>query len=645
MIKNAGLTLCALTLAAFAQQQPGERRVALVMGNSEYLTQPLKNPVNDARAIRRALLELNFEVMLVENAKLSDLRTAVTRFTGSVRPGDVALVFYSGHGMELSGENYLVPVDFNAQGEEEAKDQAYSANRLMSLMAQAEPGVTFIILDACRDNPFKIKARSRSMTRGLAGMPVSPQRATAGGTLLSLATEPGSVAADNPDLPNSRFTTALLRYFAMEGLHQRDFFGKVRDWVFSESKGEQTPFVNDGMVGEFFFRPSPGQKGYDSASFVSRSESLFREARESLALGYLPEAQKRFAEVAGLEAGTEMGTLAGREADYSRTVAQGETLASEGRRVESGELLKQGWSMFPHRAATGMAAANQYLLADHIPEAARIIAALRGSPDRVAAARAGAMLRELAPLEPEAARLLAEPAQEIQPLDETKLPASRRAAPVKQLAQAPPTLQSPGQLPDGATNATAEPPVPAAPAAETHAVAPAGGRLTVRIESATPPRAPSVPPETSSQPAAATKPSRAGFSVALSSAPVGAQFIFDEQPSLACKAPCTLSLPVGRHTALVTLPGYREARRVLEVSAAQKTLSVTMEMMGGTLYLVTGEPGALIIVDRNLLPLRTPARVSLPVGKYRVSLWTDAILQTETEFDITDGQLATLTFR
>ena len=110
---------------------PAERRVALVIGNSEYLKAPLKNPVNDARVIRDALRPLNFEVMLAENATMRNMEKAVSAFAAAVRPGDVALVFYSGHGIQVGGENYLIPTDFEIESAADVPYKAYSATRLL----------------------------------------------------------------------------------------------------------------------------------------------------------------------------------------------------------------------------------------------------------------------------------------------------------------------------------------------------------------------------------------------------------------------------------------------------------------------------------------------------------------------------------
>lgn len=143
-----------LALPALGQQDPAERRLALVIGNAAYEESAarLDYPVNDARAMTAMLEELGFTVTEETDADILEMEQAVDRFIGQVRSGDVALFYYSGHGIELRGENYLAPVDFSSEyGETQARRESLVAQGVQERMAEAGAGVRLVILDACRD--------------------------------------------------------------------------------------------------------------------------------------------------------------------------------------------------------------------------------------------------------------------------------------------------------------------------------------------------------------------------------------------------------------------------------------------------------------------------------------------------------------
>jgi len=160
---------------------------ALVIGNSRYAKKPLVNPVNDATDIAAAFRGLGFEVELLLDTNLESLDAAITQFASRLQAGDVALFYYSGHGMEVRGENYLLPVNFDAQFESQVKFKAYSANQVLGLMQERGVRVSMMILDACRDNPYR-SWRSSGASGGLAGM-------NGEGAFIAFATAPGHVAS------------------------------------------------------------------------------------------------------------------------------------------------------------------------------------------------------------------------------------------------------------------------------------------------------------------------------------------------------------------------------------------------------------------------------------------------------------------
>jgi len=164
------------------------QRVALVTGNSAYATSPSKNPVNDARDIAQALRELGFEVIYQEDQSQNDMKRAIRTFGQKARSAGIRLFYYAGPGMQVNGENYLIPVDANFNNEREVEYETVNAGLVLAQMEEVEESLNIIILDACRNNPF---ARSfRSASRGLAAINAPS------GRLIAYATAPGSVASD-----------------------------------------------------------------------------------------------------------------------------------------------------------------------------------------------------------------------------------------------------------------------------------------------------------------------------------------------------------------------------------------------------------------------------------------------------------------
>jgi len=168
-----------------------EKRLALVIGNSKYKVGSLANPVNDGKDMAIALESFGFTVMFQKNASQRKMEEAVHEFGKQLKKGGIGLFYYSGHGMQVNGRNYLIPVDASIRKETDIKYEAVDAGRILDEMYSADNGLNIVILDACRDNPF---ARSFKTTRnGLARMD-APR-----GTLIAYATSPGSVAADGDD--------------------------------------------------------------------------------------------------------------------------------------------------------------------------------------------------------------------------------------------------------------------------------------------------------------------------------------------------------------------------------------------------------------------------------------------------------------
>lgn len=228
-----------------ALAQPTENRVALVMGNAAYgHADALRNPVNDARAMADVLRATGFEVILRENSTRRAMTEALREFASKITPGGVALFYCAGHGVQVRGANYLLPVDAAVASEDELKYEAIDVNDILGRLDEARVRLSLVILDACRDNPFP--RRFRSSSRGLAQLD-APR-----GTMIAYATAPGETAADG-DGANGLYTEELLKAIAVPGLELEDVFKRAIDGVAQRSGNKQTPWVSSSFRGEFFF--------------------------------------------------------------------------------------------------------------------------------------------------------------------------------------------------------------------------------------------------------------------------------------------------------------------------------------------------------------------------------------------------------
>jgi len=233
-----------------------ERRTALVIGNAAYESGPLRNPVNDATDIAAALQRLGFEVTLLRDAKLRGMEEGIEAFSQKLRKGGVGLFYFAGHGLQVAGENYLVPLGARISREQDVRFETIQVGRILGGMEDAGNEVNLIILDACRDNPFARSFRSGA-SRGLA---VSP---SVRGSLMAYATAPGKTAADGNGR-NGIYTQQLLRYMTTPGMKVEDVFKKVRLSVEEATNGQQTPWENTSLRGDFYFT-GPGSTSVAAA--------------------------------------------------------------------------------------------------------------------------------------------------------------------------------------------------------------------------------------------------------------------------------------------------------------------------------------------------------------------------------------------
>jgi len=224
-----------------------EPRSALVIGNGAYASSPLANPVNDAEAMARLLEQRNFKVTLIQNADLRRMEAAVELFGQSLGAGGVGLFFYAGHGMQIAGQNYLIPVGAEINNERDVTYNAFNVGKVLGKMEDAGNRLNIVFLDACRDNPF---ARSfRTATTGLAQMDAPS------GTLIAYATAPGKVAADGVDGSNSVYTRYLLEQLGVPGQEIGPALRTVRGKVIETTRKQQVPWESTSLTGAFYLTP------------------------------------------------------------------------------------------------------------------------------------------------------------------------------------------------------------------------------------------------------------------------------------------------------------------------------------------------------------------------------------------------------
>jgi uncharacterized caspase-like protein len=189
-----------------------------------------------------------FKVILRENASRVEMRDAIREFGAEINQGGVGLFYYSGHGIQIDGVNYLIPIDADIELKAEVPEECISAASVLKVMEYSNNRINVIILDACRNNPFR--SFSRSDEKGITKM--DPPAGAKQGAIIAFATAPGSVASDG-ESRNGLYTSKLLKYINTPGLTLEEVFKKARIDVLNESAGTQTPWENNSLTGDFYF--------------------------------------------------------------------------------------------------------------------------------------------------------------------------------------------------------------------------------------------------------------------------------------------------------------------------------------------------------------------------------------------------------
>lgn len=297
------LILIALSLMTMVSGAGAAERVALVIGNSDYdHVSRLPNPRNDSADIAHSLRRLGFEVAELGDLGFTAMRRALGEFRKQALNAEMAVVFYAGHGMEVSNRNYLIPTDA-----ELATDGAISYEAIpLDLVTEAVSGAStlkLVMLDACRNNPFaagmELTSPDRAIGRGLARVePVA-------GTLVAFAAKEGTVASDG-DGRNSPFTAALLKHLEEPGLEIQFLFRRVRDSVMLETRNRQQPFTYGSLPGREIFLKNGAKAGDEGKADADETADLRRQLEE---LRAQLEGERRKARVKPAPEGNKLAAL------------------------------------------------------------------------------------------------------------------------------------------------------------------------------------------------------------------------------------------------------------------------------------------------------------------------------------------------
>ncbi len=307
---RAGVAVLSLALTA---PLAWAERMALVLGNGDYSIAPdLANSVNDAKSIASALKKLDFNVTLITDANSADLKSQLDSFVAAAETADSVVFYYSGHAFQMSGVNYLVPVDAKLESRDGVKQESWSLDNIVASL-QSRSHQTLIFLDACRNDPLPASVRgSGAAADGLARVQ------TGVGTFVAFATEPGGVTADGVQgATNSPFTTALLKYVDQPGKSISDMMIQVRNDVENATLRKQVPWDQSSLREQFYFVPP-----------TSSGKQVLSEADYELLAELSPADRKQFLDLLA-QSGFDEGSLKAAEAEISLAEANLEQVAGE----------------------------------------------------------------------------------------------------------------------------------------------------------------------------------------------------------------------------------------------------------------------------------------------------------------------------
>ncbi|HZE45348.1 MAG TPA: caspase family protein, partial [Xanthobacteraceae bacterium] len=408
------MVAAAAVLLLVCQPAFAEKRVALVLGNSAYRNvAPLANPINDAAVMARTLQGAGFDVVdSRHDLPAAETRRALRDFADRARGADIAVVYYAGHGIEVEGANYLIPVDARLERDTDVFDEALSLDRILVAIEPAKK-LRLVILDACRDNPF-VKTMKRTVATRAIGQGLAKVEPTSPNVLIAYSAKAGSTAADG-DGTNSPFTIALSHHLTTPGLDVRRAFGFVRDEVLKTTGNRQEPFVYGSLGGEDVplvpapARAAPAAAAAPATPALSAQAETRRDYELALQVGnksalnaflaqypdgfYASLAKLQLEKIAAEEArvaATEKARLT--EQERARLAAEGAQKAQQAKADADAKAAEQARiaAEKAKQVAQDQAAAAEQKRATAEKAAADKVAADKGAADKAAADKASA---------------------------------------------------------------------------------------------------------------------------------------------------------------------------------------------------------------------------------------------------------------
>lgn len=252
--RSLSVVVLACALLSWLNLHAEEARVALVIGNNSYANaRPLANPINDAAVMADSLRSVGFTVILRTDADLKAMKGAVREFVQALPSGGVGLVYYAGHGVQVKGQNYLIPIDATMAEEFEVPDETLALDSLLRGLEQGGTALNIIVLDCCRDDPYSRSWRGARSTGGVGGLSMPADMPQ--GMFIAFSTSPGKTAADG-DGSNSPYTLSLVEEIGRPGLDFEKVFKNVGAKVAKATQGQQEPWFNTKFYGDFVFNPA-----------------------------------------------------------------------------------------------------------------------------------------------------------------------------------------------------------------------------------------------------------------------------------------------------------------------------------------------------------------------------------------------------
>ena len=289
----SAIWFCLLGFGVFQPSFASQKRVALVIGNSDYQhTQPLSNPGNDAQDMATVLRRLGFEVHFGKDLTFLAMNQLLKRFSRALNGADVGLFFYAGHGMQVNGQNYIIPIDAELKQQSDLQFETIGLNNILAQLLRTSL-IRLVFLDACRDNSFGnnlARSKGPGSRRGGGGQGLAVVNISgASGTLVTFATSPGQVALDGFGR-NSPFTGALLKHIEIPNVDIDLMMKRVRGEVSRSTRQRQQPWTNSSLNGEFFIatKTSISRPGSPAAKTFPATKPSNKERCRGLRLDCSP---------------------------------------------------------------------------------------------------------------------------------------------------------------------------------------------------------------------------------------------------------------------------------------------------------------------------------------------------------------------